>query len=84
MYLGLGVGFLLSTAFGAKTANTIYNRVSVIFLRLPENEPTPRQLAQKNGGVGTPEMRIPALFFGSLFVPVGLLYVLPLTLSEYD
>ncbi|KAK7060904.1 hypothetical protein VNI00_000637 [Paramarasmius palmivorus] len=57
VYLGLGVGFLLSTAFGAKTANTIYNR-----------------LAQKNGGVGTPEMRIPALFFGSLFVPVGLFW----------
>lgn len=31
-------------------------------------------LAEKNGGQGTPEMRIPALFFGSLFVPVGLLW----------
>ncbi|KXN82227.1 hypothetical protein AN958_02918 [Leucoagaricus sp. SymC.cos] len=29
-------------------------------------------LSAKNGGVGKPEMRIPALFFGSLFVPVGL------------
>ncbi|KAK7060903.1 hypothetical protein VNI00_000636 [Paramarasmius palmivorus] len=57
VYLGLGVGFFVSTLFGAKTANTIYNH-----------------LAQKNGGVGTPEMRIPALFFGSLFVPVGLFW----------
>ncbi|ESK90159.1 mfs multidrug [Moniliophthora roreri MCA 2997] len=31
-------------------------------------------LAQKNNGKGTPEMRIPALFFGSLFVPVGLFW----------
>ncbi|KAG1762330.1 multidrug resistance protein 4 [Suillus placidus] len=31
-------------------------------------------LAAKNGGIGTPEMRVPALIFGSLFVPVGLLW----------
>ncbi|KAF5343463.1 hypothetical protein D9758_011862 [Tetrapyrgos nigripes] len=31
-------------------------------------------LAQRNGGVGKPEMRIPALFFGSFFVPVGLFW----------
>jgi multidrug resistance protein len=31
-------------------------------------------LAAKNGGVGTPEMRVPALIFGSLFAPVGLLW----------
>ncbi|KAK7437926.1 hypothetical protein VKT23_018361 [Stygiomarasmius scandens] len=31
-------------------------------------------LAQKNNGVGKPEMRIPALFFGSFFVPVGLFW----------
>lgn len=30
-------------------------------------------LADRNGGKGTPEMRIPALIFGSFFVPVGLL-----------
>jgi hypothetical protein len=33
------------------------------------------QLADKNGGVGEPEMRIPPLFVGSVFVPVGLLCV---------
>ncbi|KIM90654.1 hypothetical protein PILCRDRAFT_811100 [Piloderma croceum F 1598] len=32
------------------------------------------KLADKNGGKGTPEMRIPALIIGSLFVPVGLLW----------
>ncbi|KAG2118857.1 multidrug resistance protein 4 [Suillus discolor] len=31
-------------------------------------------LAAKNGGQGKPEMRIPALIFGSLFVPVGLFW----------
>ncbi|OAX31004.1 hypothetical protein K503DRAFT_704440, partial [Rhizopogon vinicolor AM-OR11-026] len=30
-------------------------------------------LANKNGGKGKPEMRMPALIFGSLFVPVGIL-----------
>ena len=29
----------------------------------------------KNNGVGKPEMRIPVLIAGSLFIPVGLLYV---------
>ncbi|KAF8179976.1 major facilitator superfamily domain-containing protein, partial [Mycena galopus ATCC 62051] len=31
-------------------------------------------LAKKHGGKGEPEMRIPALIFGSLFVPVGLFW----------
>ncbi|KAF9023698.1 multidrug resistance protein 4 [Hymenopellis radicata] len=31
-------------------------------------------LASKNNGVGKPEMRIPALFFGSFFVPIGLFW----------
>ncbi|KAJ6486473.1 major facilitator superfamily domain-containing protein [Mycena vitilis] len=31
-------------------------------------------LAKKNGGKGEPEMRIPALIFGSLFVPIGLFW----------
>lgn len=56
-YLGLGIGFLVSTIFGAKWADAAY-----------------KHLASKNGGVGTPEMRIPALSFGSLFVPIGLLW----------
>jgi hypothetical protein len=33
-----------------------------------------KHLGEKNGGVCTPEMRIPALFFGSLFVPIGLFW----------
>ncbi|KAJ7129185.1 major facilitator superfamily domain-containing protein [Mycena epipterygia] len=32
------------------------------------------RLSKKNGGKGEPEMRIPALIFGSLFVPVGLFW----------
>ncbi|KAG1755813.1 major facilitator superfamily domain-containing protein [Suillus lakei] len=31
-------------------------------------------LAAKNGGKGKPEMRVPALIFGSFFVPVGLFW----------
>ncbi|KAG6873670.1 hypothetical protein C0995_012604 [Termitomyces sp. Mi166 len=33
-----------------------------------------KYLADKNGGKGKPEMRIPALFFGSFFVPIGLFW----------
>jgi hypothetical protein len=32
------------------------------------------KLANRNAGQGKPEMRVPALIFGSLFVPVGLLW----------
>ncbi|KXN89327.1 hypothetical protein AN958_05825 [Leucoagaricus sp. SymC.cos] len=33
-----------------------------------------RYLSSKNGGIGKPEMRIPALFIGSLFIPVGIFW----------
>ncbi|KAH6918029.1 major facilitator superfamily domain-containing protein [Coprinopsis sp. MPI-PUGE-AT-0042] len=33
-----------------------------------------KTLSNKNGGTGTPEMRMPALFIASLIVPVGLLW----------
>lgn len=56
-YLGLGVGFIIASLFGAKFGSETY-----------------RRLAERNGGVGKPEMRIPALCVGSLFVPVGLLW----------
>ncbi|KAF9023683.1 MFS general substrate transporter [Hymenopellis radicata] len=58
VYLGMGIGFLVAALFGARTADQIYHTY----------------LASKNGGVGKPEMRIPALFFGSLFVPIGLFW----------
>ncbi|KAJ7121826.1 multidrug resistance protein 4 [Mycena crocata] len=32
------------------------------------------KLSERNGGVGKPEMRIPAIIFGSFFVPVGLFW----------
>jgi len=35
----------------------------------------------QNNGVGKPEMRIPALIIGSLFIPIGLLYVCRLGLK---
>ncbi|KAF8558851.1 MFS general substrate transporter [Imleria badia] len=56
-YIGLGVGFLAATIFGAKLSDQIYHR-----------------LAARNGGQGKPEMRIPALIFGSFFVPIGLFW----------
>jgi MFS family permease len=56
-YIGLGIGFISATIFGAKIADKIYTT-----------------LADKNGGKGTPEMRIPALIFGSFFVPAGLFW----------
>ncbi|KAK7044726.1 major facilitator superfamily domain-containing protein [Favolaschia claudopus] len=33
-----------------------------------------KHLVKKNGGVGEPEMRIPPLFLGSIFVPIGLFW----------
>ncbi|KAG6916738.1 hypothetical protein DXG01_005558 [Tephrocybe rancida] len=33
-----------------------------------------KYLSDKNGGKGTPEMRIPSIFFGSVFVPIGLFW----------
>ncbi|KIJ70225.1 hypothetical protein HYDPIDRAFT_104912 [Hydnomerulius pinastri MD-312] len=56
-YIGLGLGFLLATVFGAKISDKIY-----------------LHLAAKNGGKGKPEMRVPALIFGSFFVPIGLFW----------
>ncbi|KAG6916742.1 hypothetical protein DXG01_005562 [Tephrocybe rancida] len=41
-----------------------------------------KHLAEKRGGKGTPEMRMPALFIGSFFVPIGLL--LPILLYLVD
>jgi len=75
-YLGLGIGYLLASFSSAKFADWIYKYVSLglthlasqtvdLFRRL--------KLGEKNGGVSTPEMRIPLIFFGSLFVPLGIL-----------
>jgi len=56
-YLGLGLGFISATIFGAGIADKTY-----------------AYLVARNDGVGKPEMRIPALIFGSFFVPVGLFW----------
>ncbi|KAG2361256.1 major facilitator superfamily domain-containing protein [Suillus spraguei] len=57
-YIGLGVG-LLSPLYLAREFATRY---------------TYMYLAAKNGGKGKPEMRVPALIFGSLIIPVGLFW----------
>ena len=73
-YLGLGVGFMIASLFGAKFGSEMYQRVSVAVTVISNLfSYYISQLAEKNGGVGKPEMRIPALIVGSLFVPVGLL-----------
>ncbi|KAI0347386.1 multidrug resistance protein 4 [Trametopsis cervina] len=56
-YIGLGLGFLLATVFGASVSDKIYHSLSA-----------------RNGGKGKPEFRIPALIFGSFFVPIGLFW----------
>ncbi|EPQ59329.1 MFS general substrate transporter [Gloeophyllum trabeum ATCC 11539] len=56
-YIGLGVGFLLSTILGARWSDPIYG-----------------WFCARNGGVQKPEYRIPALIFGSLWVPIGLFW----------
>lgn len=76
-YIGLGLGFVSATVVGASVADSIYQKVCILrALACPDwayIRPRPTQLSQRNGGKGTPEMRIPALIFGSLFVPIGLL-----------
>ncbi|KAH8916555.1 multidrug resistance protein 4 [Atractiella rhizophila] len=57
-YLGLGVGFFSAAIFGSKTADQIYNKLAS---RTPD-------------GKGKPEFRLPALIFGSLFVPIGIFW----------
>ena len=71
-YVGLGVGFIAASLFGAKFGNEIYKKVSGRRHSQHLSQYI-SQLAEKNGGVGKPEMRIPLLCIGSLFVPVGLL-----------
>ena len=71
-YLGLGLGFLSAAILGARLSDQIYHRVRPFFLLRSLTYPIPK-LAARNGGQGKPEMRVPALIFGSFFAPVGLL-----------
>jgi hypothetical protein len=75
-YLGLGVGFFFSTVFNAKFADNIYHHVGIVYFigwLSVQLIFTIQKLARKNGGVGKPEMRMPAVLIGSLFIPVGVL-----------
>jgi sugar phosphate permease len=66
-HFSTGIGGLtyIGTGVGFLTASLFGARVSSRIYTY---------LAAKNGGKGEPEMRIPALIFGSFFVPVGLLW----------
>ncbi|KAG2359620.1 hypothetical protein BDR07DRAFT_1291932 [Suillus spraguei] len=66
-HFSVGIGGLayLGTGVGFLTATVFGVKVSTKIYA---------HLAAKNGGKGTPEMRIPALIFGSFFVPVGLFW----------
>lgn len=75
-YIGLGLGFVIATGFGATFADKIYHAVSTLhpyFSTKCTHYISHLKLSQRNGGKGKPEYRIPALIFGSFFVPIGLL-----------
>jgi hypothetical protein len=74
VYLGLGGGFIVATLFCAHWADQIYQHVCIHSSSPSFSDISHWQLANKNGGVGKPEMRIPALIAGAFVVPVGLLY----------
>ncbi|KAG1753909.1 major facilitator superfamily domain-containing protein [Suillus paluster] len=66
-HFSIGIGGLayLGIGFGFLTATLFGAKLSdKIYI----------YLAAKNGGEGKPEMRVPALIFGSFFVPVGLFW----------
>ncbi|KAF8629027.1 hypothetical protein AX15_003601 [Amanita polypyramis BW_CC] len=84
-----GIYYLMFSTFGDFFHNTYgfkegvggltYLGLSIGFVlaALVGTKPTDlmyKRLADKNGGKGKPEMRIPALFFGSFFVPVGVFW----------
>lgn len=82
-YLGLGLGFIMATSFSAKCGSKIYQHVSLGFVFSQQDDLLiVWQLADKNGGKGKPEMHMPVLLFGSLFAPIGLLYVFLYTLCS--
>ncbi|KAG2146715.1 major facilitator superfamily domain-containing protein [Suillus clintonianus] len=66
-HFSVGIGGLtyLGIGFGFLAATLFGARVS---------DKIYSHLAAKNGGKGKPEMRVPALIFGSFFVPVGLFW----------
>ncbi|KIY70471.1 MFS general substrate transporter [Cylindrobasidium torrendii FP15055 ss-10] len=64
---GIGVGGLVYIGLGVGFC------LATIFASRTADQ-VYHHLAEKNGGVGKPEHRIPALFIGSLFVPIGLFW----------
>ncbi|KAF8187344.1 major facilitator superfamily domain-containing protein [Mycena galopus ATCC 62051] len=78
-YLGLGIGFVIATAISKFTSTSaamiteFSSNTHIIFL-----------VGETHCRKGELEMRIPALIFGSLFVPVGLLWLVRLVGSGKD
>ena len=76
------MGFSLATVIGGHYGNKIYHAVSFlsssssVHLSLYE-------LAARNDGEGKPEMRVPAILFGAVIVPIGLLYVANLAARSF-
>ncbi|PPQ86651.1 hypothetical protein CVT25_006835 [Psilocybe cyanescens] len=74
-------GSLFSTVYGFKagTGGLVYLGLGIGFFSATIfgakfADKIYKNLGSKNGGICTPEMRIPALFFGSFFVPIGLFW----------
>lgn len=57
VYLGLGIGLIISVVFGGKMSDVLY-----------------QSQTKKNGGVGKPEFRMPAVVPGAIAVPIGLFW----------
>ncbi|KAJ9285619.1 hypothetical protein DTO021C3_6873 [Paecilomyces variotii] len=58
-YISLGIGFVLGAQINARASDWIYYYL---------------KRKQSNTNTGVPEFRIPTMFIGSLFIPVGLFW----------
>ena len=77
-YIGLGVGFCASAAFGARWANNNYRMVRNLYYFESDTHPTLTfpQLSERHGKQ-KPEFRLPGLVVGALMVPIGLFWSVP-------
>ncbi|KAG6830106.1 hypothetical protein H0H92_002155 [Tricholoma furcatifolium] len=79
MWMSLTPFFAETYGFGAGIGGLTYLGLGVGFfiatiIGAKFSDKIYRYLSEKNGGKGTPEMRMPVLFFGSFFVPIGLFW----------
>lgn len=74
-YLGTAFGFIVSTLIGVPMLSKSYRTVSKKSYSIFGKKKWPiYQLTERNNGISKPEFRIPVMFLGSLFVPVGLFW----------